>query len=787
MTPPSSRTPPKRDLILLMVAGLWLLAFGGHFFARTVASDFPLPRIDVLAEAHWLLMDNVLPPLDEQARNSGWRYFPQRLDLLFVAGSMLLAAWSVGQLLLRALGIELNARVERAVFACGLGLSAWSLVTLGLGLAGLLSRSLVVLLMLVAITAEFKLRSRQRRLLFGGRKKRVDGLLERRFLGGARLPMAISIAVAPFLLAMLLGAMLPTVDFDVKEYHLQGPKEWYQQGRITFLPHNVYTSFPFLTEMLSLWGMVLRGDWFRGALIGQVVLMSFAPLCAAAVFAIGRRVSPTAGWIGAGVYLTIPWVYRISVIAYTEGALAFYLAATFLAWLVIRDDTSDAVPPRRVLLCGLLAGSALACKYPGLVSVTIPMGVAVVLTAARRAGRIDLRGATRAAALFSLGVAITFGPWALKNLVQTGNPVYPLAWTIFGGRDWTPELNDKWKSGHAPKVNWSDPAGIPGDLWNQAQEIAVNTPLQSPLVFGLAPLALIAAWPLWRRLTGDAASSSTRRLVVALVVYAGWLFLTWWGLTHRIDRFWLPMLPTLCVLAGIGGAMLVEKLDRLFDSGHRAAGRLLSFGFAGAAILATVYDLVVATSAQLGGFNPYLMEESAARRLAMQQTPSIAVLAERLPAGARVLLVGEAAVFDAPFELRYNTVFDFELLQGWATDDPFSLDKTDIPLKSRDEILATLRAHGITHVFVNWMEILRYREYGSYTYTDFISPRTIRQLVDLKILEPIGLSPQERLRSFADLSNSKQQEIDAWGPELKTTFDGKAAVIGYEFFRVAAE
>ena len=210
---------------------------------------------------------------------------------------------------------------------------------------------------------------------------------------------------------------MPTTDFDVKEYHLQGPKEWYQQGRITFLPHNVYTSFPFLTEMLSLWGMVLRGDWYRGALIGQVVLMTFAPLTAVAIYVIVRRVSTTAGWLGVGVFLTIPWVYRISVTAYAEGGLTFFLAATFVAWLSLERKPTDKNAWRGVLLCGLLAGSALGCKYPGLVSVTFPLGVAVVVTAARRQGRFDLRAAGFAGGGVQSGRRITFGPWAIKNLV----------------------------------------------------------------------------------------------------------------------------------------------------------------------------------------------------------------------------------------------------------------------------------------------------------------------------------------------------------------------------------
>jgi len=64
-----------------------------------------------------------------------------------------------------------------------------------------------------------------------------------------------SLIIAPFLITMFLGALLPSIDFDVLEYHLQGPKEYFQAGRIAFLPHNVYTSMPFGVEMLHLMGM----------------------------------------------------------------------------------------------------------------------------------------------------------------------------------------------------------------------------------------------------------------------------------------------------------------------------------------------------------------------------------------------------------------------------------------------------------------------------------------------------------------------------------------------------
>ena len=87
---------------------------------------------------------------------------------------------------------------------------------------------------------------------------------------------------------MILGSMLPSIDFDVLEYHLQGPKEYYQAGRIAFLPHNVYTSMPFGVEMLHLAAMEVMGDWWWGGLAGQLLVALFAPAAAVLIAGDGR-------------------------------------------------------------------------------------------------------------------------------------------------------------------------------------------------------------------------------------------------------------------------------------------------------------------------------------------------------------------------------------------------------------------------------------------------------------------------------------------------------------------
>ncbi len=250
----------------MIVAIAWLLGFSLYFFTR------PMPNLhERFAETRWeawrqipfVILDWIIPqraPASEPGLPSGWRFLPERLVLWSIAGSILLGAWGIGQAVLRWLlpGRQIT-RLERFTFALGLGLSLVSLLTLGLGLLGLLHRVLFV----GFLGAGF--------LLGLGvslwSKQSLDVPLPKPTTEKhSRAKWLCVLALLPFLIPMLLGGVSPSTDFDVKEYHFGGPKEWFLLGRVQFLEHNVYTSFPFLTEMLTLLGMVLRNDWYAGRL-----------------------------------------------------------------------------------------------------------------------------------------------------------------------------------------------------------------------------------------------------------------------------------------------------------------------------------------------------------------------------------------------------------------------------------------------------------------------------------------------------------------------------------------
>lgn len=709
----------------VVAALFWLAAFIVYFFSFTLPNNPNFSRYGLL-----LYLDDLYAGIfglvsAQGEIHSGWQYLTQRFDILLTAGFILTGAWAVGSLCLRLLlPRDAVTSLERFVFSIGIGLSGLSLLTLGAGLCGFLNLWLLGGIILGFISWAGFQAWNDRKL----QSESSHASLE----SSHRQTILAVISLLPFLAVMLLGAMLPSVDFDVKEYHLQGPKEFYQNGQVSFLPHNVYTSFPFLTEMLTLLGMVLRGDWYWGALVGKTVLMSFAPLTALGLYAAGSRwFSPLTGWFAALIFLSTPWVYRLAIIAYVEGGLSCYLFLTFISLMIFTaKEFPSTCRTQGIFITGILAGSAMACKYPGVLQVVIPLGLLALFLFWKRSVEEEnrKRKILKLALVYSAGVMIAIGPWLAKNRVETGNPVYPLVYSAFGGEDWDAELNEKWTRAHSPDDY--DPA----DLAVKFIDVIAKSDWQSALLFGLAPLALLIP--------------TTRRFVGIGWCYVFFLFLSWWIFTHRLDRFWVPLIPVVALLAGIGWNWNETRLWRIGSGVLIAVALIFNFGF---------------MTSTLSGYNAYLLDLKQTREKLVSPPTSIQYkfLHKILPKNAKVLMVGEAQVFDARFEVVYNTVFDYSIFQEWIAEPEEGVTEEDLSLRSTKEIRDKLQKEGITDIYVNWAEILRYRT--TYGYTKFVSPSRFADLVERGILEPPKTVTSQW---WENLSRSDKNVINTWDEKL---------------------
>ena len=702
---PAKTTRKKVAGIIFCVAlGIYLVAYLLGPSYHTGSDEISPPRYVPLSRL--LLPDEVLAevvgsdvraePLEMDVARVG---LLDRVPILLATGLLLAAAWLLGQLSLRwlATGVILG-RLERHLFslACGLGLlSAFTLLAGVLGIAS----SPVPYLLLLAIAGFLFWRTRG---LAPGDGEADLGLP----VGAAEKPFSVhwNWLLLPLAAVIVLGAMLPPLDFDVREYHLQVPREWYQQGKISFLEHNIYGNMPLGVEILAIPAMATwpgELDWWWGSMVGKTLVGCFSILTALLLVSLGTRFhSRPAGLAAAVLYLSIPWVGLVSMNGLVEGALGFYLITAFAALAAWKPEESRRWPA----VIGLLAGAAAACKYPGMLWGVLPAGLGILLVARRRG---------RGMLLFSLGVLVGCGGWYLKNLALTGNPCYPLLEGWFGGSR-TADQVLQWARAHS-----ASPYSFT-DLAEALIDFGGRDSFQGML---LIPFAIVG-------LLGIRANRGLRWATF----FAAFFLATWWLLTHHLPRFWVPLLPFIALLSGAGAATLLARRPRLLQT------MLVTSTLAG--LLMISYRVPFES---LGHDNRLLvslpeLRDGPARAGDPDDDLVFQVhrqLNRLLKPGERVLLVGGATPFDLQVPVLYNTCFDTCLLETMVRD------------LSPEQRRQRFSEAGVTHVFVQWSEIRRYRE--SYGFTDFITPELLDELEGQGLLEKVRQESFQYPDDFGEL------------------------------------
>jgi hypothetical protein len=332
------------------------------------------------------------------------------LDLGFVCLLSVLAA-GVGLRVLDRLGGRPASRADALALAVPIGLGLLALATLGLGELGALNRAGLAILLaggfLVGWAPPTRLRHGD-----GGPCPPYDRLSCPDLGFAAAVVLAVS--------GTLMTALAPVTDGDALCYHLQVPKVFLARGSVGFEPDLHETVYPLVTELLFAAALEFRGP-IACRLVSWVLGLSFA----ANVAALARPCLGARAWWAGVLALLVPAVSNGMGAPLNDVSLAAFGTAALVGWVRFHDKPS----PRRAVLAGLLAGLALGVKYPALAWAGL-LGLATALSACRT------RGPRRALALtlsFGAVALLVGGPWYLRALWFTGNPVYPFFRQVFGG------------------------------------------------------------------------------------------------------------------------------------------------------------------------------------------------------------------------------------------------------------------------------------------------------------------------------------------------------------------
>ncbi|GJM24645.1 MAG: hypothetical protein DHS20C16_10600 [Phycisphaerae bacterium] len=623
-----------------------------------------------------------------------------------VALLILATATCVGLGLLRSLRLNAISWHFQVSLAAGLGLGFLSLLTLACGTAGWIGaghRYVLPGIFLATGAIGFLLRTPIR--------LNCPAVAEQPWVRW------LVLATTPIAAIIVLGATLPPGvawqeeghGYDVLEYHLQTPKEYFDAGRIEYLPHNVYASFPSNAEMLFLFGNQFMGETIDAWPIAKCTNALIVLLIGFAAYAIGREASVGCGVGGAVVAGTCGWLAYLGGIAYVEGGMLLMgmLSVGCLMQFAKTDERNAAI--RWIALAGVLAGLACGFKYTAVVFFAIPIGAMILVISKQPMSRH-----IHAVLVFCLGCTLTFAPWLIKNAVMTNNPVFPLLGSWFDSDipGWGEAESVHFAASHQPLPDEQSVGQRFGLIWKRI--IA-----DSDHRFGAVMLALaVVAWAKHRS-----------RLDAALSLMLLVQIIAWMTVTHLYARFAIPMLVPLILLAARGAVSKCQSLTKPFAIVLLAGAFLNSF-FA--------YQLYARHTEHAGQRFNLEGATNAFTDGVLESERHVGYVNQEIPAEARVLLVGDARAFYLKRKCDYCVVFN---------RNPFAEVAESAP--SPAVILDWLRDQGYTHVLVHYSEMRRLR--GTYGFWDSITPSLFEQLAGVGLKEVARFAVNDGANVYAVL------------------------------------
>lgn len=289
------------------------------------------------------------------------------------------------------------------------------------------------------------------------------------------------------------------IDYDVLEYHLGAPKEFYKNGIISFLSHNVYANMPSLSSMLNLVFIVFNfGDFVK---IFQTVFIIITSL-----LLYNDIKEKTISIICIILFLLSPEVILGSYSARNEPMLMFFAYISLRFFIITNKNIS-------VFFLGLMGGALFCLKYSSIV-LMIPVIIFFIVQNSIKNYSINF-------IKFFSGVLTVCLPWLIRNYIASNNPLYPFLpsfFSVFFELKSHPDL--MFNSLHmSHSFTFNEFLNL---ITSQFQKF---DSLNIWIIF--LPFVFIVR--------------KTHLNKIALVIVLS--FLLWFFFTHRIERFLMPFLP----------------------------------------------------------------------------------------------------------------------------------------------------------------------------------------------------------------------------------------------------
>lgn len=459
-----------------------------------------------------------------------------------------------------------------------------------------------------------------------------------------------------FLISVLvnfIGSLTPEIFYDSLLYHLGLPKLYLINHKIFNVQENLFSNYPSLGEMLYTLAISVQGDEF-----GKLINFSVSILCAVVIYLISRKLfNRKTGILSVAIFYITPIV---STLSWTTGVDLFVVFFVLLSLYAFISNLSS-------YTVGIFAGLALSCKLTAVFF--IPAFFILYIIKKVKLNEI---------LIFVIIIFVMISPWLIKNVIYTGNPVFPHLRNLFGG----PVLNED-----SFKILISELKSIKIrnvlDFFMFPWNLTLNVPAFGRYMIGPMFLFLIPLTFIQNRF-----KQSHNLKHISLFFLVAFIL---WIITTNLSRYFLPGLAILSII-------LAYSCERVFNSKNILKYIL----FAGISVLLLIntcwsfyllnfYFKPFGVVTGLQSREEYLYEKPYQNYYVVFK-----YINENLPDGSKILFVGETRGFHSQKNFVTSTVFNI---------NPFiKLLKT---CKNSEEIYKNLKNKGFTHILINFSEIRR--------------------------------------------------------------------------------
>ncbi len=342
--------------------------------------------------------------------------------------------------------------------------------------------------------------------------------------------------IAGMFFVVLAVALAPPIKYDALVYHLTLPKLYLQHNRVVYIPELVQSGYPQLGDMLFTWAYALAGPPAAATLGWMTAGLTTIGLLGA----IRQHLPSSAALAGAASLLAGPTLVLATSWAYIDWfGLMFGMGC-----LISLDSWIRNKNPLLLSLAGAFAGLALSTKYTSIMLVVI---AGLIVLWQIWVHRIKFWPSVLS---FIAPVIICILPWLIKNILTTGNPIYPLFFTS-GEMDAVRRMVTQYEP---PYGTWVDFFLLPltATLWGV--EYGPYDVSIGPLLLGLS----VFSWTAVRSLNNQQRSNLKLASAFALLGILLWAIANQFSGQLIQTRLYYFLFPAFAVLAAYGYSSLTS-------------------------------------------------------------------------------------------------------------------------------------------------------------------------------------------------------------------------------------